>query len=71
MTESTEELTPNNSNNQSRRFYFDFRNDYVPCVLMSAVILLTVFVLQLQGRIWWCKWDSPVTFMVERRLEQT
>ena len=26
---------------------------------MSAVVLLTVFVLQQQGRIWWCKWDAP------------
>ncbi len=60
MTESAEQLTLNNSNNQSRRFYFDFRNDYVPWVLMSAVFLLTIFVLQLQGRIWWCKWDSPL-----------
>ena len=25
---------------------------------MAAVVLLTIFALHLQGRIWWCKWDA-------------
>ncbi len=38
---------------------FDRRKKYLPWVLMAAIILLTIFVLRWEGRIWWCKWDSP------------
>ncbi len=59
MTESAEQTAQNNSNNRNHRFAFDSLSDYVPWFLMSAFVLLTIFVLYLQGRIWWCKWDSP------------
>lgn len=59
MPESAEQLTQIESNNQNQPFSFGFRNDYLPWILMSAAILLTVLVLHLQGRIWWCKWDAP------------
>ena len=34
----------------------------LPIFLVFAVIILTVFQLWNQGRIWWCKWDTPVHF---------
>lgn len=51
MTESTE--------NKNTFQIFNFRRDYLPYVLIFAVILATIAALYLQGRIWWCKWDAP------------
>jgi len=59
MTESSEQTDQNSSNNQNRRFAFNSLNDYTPWILLTAVVLLMVFALQQQGRIWWCKWDAP------------
>ncbi len=39
---------------------FNSRRDYLPYLLMLAVIIGAIFVLFYQGRIWWCKWDTPV-----------
>jgi hypothetical protein len=60
MTESAERAAQNNSNNQNRRFAFNSLSGYMPWILVSTVVLLTIFVLHLQDRIWWCKWDSPL-----------
>lgn len=59
MTESAEQNAQNNLNNQNSRFAFNSLSDYTPWILMAAVVLLTIIVLHLQGRIWWCKWDAP------------
>jgi hypothetical protein len=59
MTESAEQIEQNNSTNQTHRFAFNSLSDYVPWILTSAIVLLTISVLHWQGRIWWCKWDSP------------
>ena len=34
-------------------------NQLLPWILMGAVNLLMVLFLWTQGRIWWCKWDTP------------
>ncbi len=31
-----------------------------PWIAMAVVVLLMMLALQLQGRIWWCKWDTPI-----------
>ena len=59
MTESAKQTAQNSSNNQNHRYTFNSLSNYAPWILISAVVLLTVFVLQQQGRIWWCKWDAP------------
>ncbi len=58
VTAKTQEQ--NIPNNQNRRFVFESRADYLPRLLMSAVVAAALFALHLQGRIWWCKWDSPL-----------
>lgn len=42
-----------------RLFTFADWRDYLPYALMLAVIVAAVLQLHLQGRIWWCRWDSP------------
>jgi hypothetical protein len=59
MPEITEE---NFSNNQYRLFVFNSWQNYLPWILMLAVFIFTLFQLHLQGRIWWCKWDTPIQF---------
>lgn len=39
---------------------FNFRHDYLPYFLIVAVITGAIFMLHNQGRIWWCRWDTPV-----------
>jgi hypothetical protein len=39
---------------------FNSRRDYLPYILMLAAIAAMIFALSYQGRIWWCKWDTPV-----------
>ena len=39
---------------------FNFRRDYLPYILIVAVVIGAIFALHFQGRIWWCKWDTPV-----------
>jgi hypothetical protein len=41
-------------------FIHDKKTDYLPWILMALVILLMFFALWVNGRIWWCKWDTPV-----------
>jgi hypothetical protein len=60
MTESTKSTEQNVSNNQNRWFDFDSRSDYLPWFLMLMVLTATILALSWQGRIWWCKWDSPL-----------
>jgi hypothetical protein len=61
MTKSAEQFTQNDSNNSEKHdecFRFASQNNYLPYILMAAIVLLTIFVLHLQGRILWCKWDA-------------
>ena len=60
MTGSAEPTEQNISNIENRRFVFDSWTDYLPWFLMLTVIAITISVLVWQGRIWWCKWDSPL-----------
>ncbi len=39
---------------------FNSRRWFLPYVLILAVIIGAVLILHFQGRIWWCKWDTPV-----------
>ena len=41
-------------------FAFEDWRDYLPYFLMLAVVFLTILQLHFQGRIWWCRWDSPL-----------
>jgi hypothetical protein len=34
-------------------------SEYLPYFLMFAVITAAIFTLHFEGRIWWCKWDTP------------
>jgi hypothetical protein len=38
----------------------NFRQNYLPYILIFAAIATMVFALSYQGRIWWCKWDAPI-----------
>ncbi len=46
--------------NRDRLFAFADWRDYLPWILMFLTVGLTIFQLHNQGRIWWCKWDSPL-----------
>lgn len=52
MTSETIENKNNFQNHASRL-------NFLPYVLMLAVIAATIFALHFEGRIWWCKWDTP------------
>jgi Protein of unknown function (DUF2585) len=43
------------SNSQNQLFVFDSKKDYLPWVLIFAVVALSAFQLRLQGRVWWCQ----------------
>ncbi len=60
MTESAKSTNQNISDIRNRRFVFDSWNDYLPWFLMLTVLAVTILELSWQGRIWWCKWDSPI-----------
>lgn len=59
MNDSGAELKKNFPNNSNYLSAPNFRTDYLPWLLMSAVVAAAIFALYLQGRIWWCKWDAP------------
>ncbi len=42
-----------------RLFAFDDWRDYLPWVLTFVAIAVALVQLYLQGRVFWCKWDSP------------
>ena len=42
-----------------RLFAFEDWRDYLPYILMLAVVFLAMLQLHFQGRVWWCKWDAP------------
>ncbi len=43
-----------------RLFAFNDWCEYLPYLLTLAVIISTIFQLHFQGRIWWCRFDSPL-----------
>lgn len=53
------ELAESKNQKVSQDYQFDSRINYLPRLLMLIVVLLTIFILHWEGRIWWCKWDSP------------
>ena len=57
MPELNEE---NNENNAAENLTRHFINTHLPYLLMFIVIISAIFVLYYQGRIWWCKWDTPI-----------
>ena len=54
----TDESKPE-ANRHFRLFIFDDWRDFLPWILTFAVIIAALFQLHFQGRIRWCKWDSP------------
>ena len=38
---------------------FNFQRDYLPYILIIGIVVSAIFILHFQGRIWWCKWDTP------------
>ena len=34
-------------------------SDYLPYILIILVIVAAICTLHYEGRIWWCKWDTP------------
>lgn len=36
------------------------RTDYLPWILMALTVIVMCVVLATQGRLWWCRWDSPL-----------
>lgn len=59
MPEFTETTEQPIAAKQIEKFSFVSNKDYLPWLTMAAIVLLTVFALDWQGRIWWCKWDKP------------
>lgn len=47
-------------NQKAKLFSKENRTDYLPWILMALVLFGMVFALWFNGRIWWCKWDTPV-----------
>jgi hypothetical protein len=49
-------------NNRDNLFVFNTPRSYFPWVTMALVVSFTLFQLNFQGRIWWCKLDKPRHF---------
>lgn len=47
-------------NQKAKLFSKENRPDYLPWILMALVLGGMVFALWSNGRIWWCKWDTPI-----------
>ena len=45
---------------QDKLFNHEKWQDYVPWFLMFLVLGIMVLMLWMEGRIWWCKWDTPL-----------
>ncbi|MEZ5427665.1 MAG: DUF2585 family protein [Pyrinomonadaceae bacterium] len=58
MSETAAEKNPP----QNRLFTFDSGAGSLPWLLALATILLMILTLRTEGRIWWCKWDTPLHF---------
>lgn len=41
-------------------FIHDKKTDYLPWILMFSSLAIMILLLWANGRIWWCKWDTPV-----------
>jgi hypothetical protein len=54
--------TAHTKNNRDNLFVFKSPNDYLPWIVMSLVVAYAVLQLAFQGRIWWCKLDTPLHF---------
>jgi hypothetical protein len=48
------------TNRHFRLFAFDDWRDYLPWILTFLIIIAALIQLHFQGRILWCKWDSPL-----------
>ena len=47
---------PTEKQNASKNLW----SNYLPYILMLVVIISAIIILNLEDRIWWCKWDTPV-----------
>ena len=52
----TSELIENKNDSQTS----NLRGKFLPYVLILAVVAAAIFALHFEGRIWWCKWDTPL-----------
>lgn len=57
-----ETAAENYQNNKNSLFIFNSWKDYLPWISILTVVILTLFQLRAQGRIWWCKLDTPLHF---------
>jgi len=53
-------LTSESIENKNDFQTFNSRRDYLPYILTLAAVAAMILLLAFQGRIWWCKWDTPV-----------
>ena len=51
-----------NSSNRADLFRHDSFLDYLPWLMMIFVIIWMGVQLWFQGRLWWCRWDTPLYF---------
>lgn len=52
---------PENSNSyRDKLFKHENWQDYLPWILIGIVLIIMVIMLSTQGRLWWCKWDTPL-----------
>lgn len=58
----SENASEKNLTKENSLFVFNSRKDYLPWILILAVVAFSVFQLRLQDRIWWCKLDTPLHF---------
>jgi len=40
---------------QTDRFKFDTRRDYLPWLIMAIFVIVAMFTLKFDGRVWWCQ----------------
>lgn len=52
---------PENSNSyRDKLFNHENWRDYVPWISIGIILVVMVLMLSTQGRLWWCKWDTPI-----------
>jgi hypothetical protein len=52
---------PENSDSYlDKLFKHENWQDYLPWIFIAITLITMVIILSTQGRIWWCKWDTPI-----------
>ena len=53
------------SKNEFPLFKFDSAKDYAPWLLTFLLVLISIFLLRSQGRLWWCKFGDYAIYINE------